>query len=585
MIHTANINAVWASLLMEKLVRCGLTRIVLSPGSRNTPLVVAAARTSGLTATVHFDERAAAFYALGLARALDQPVALACTSGSAVANYLPAVVEAAMDGVPLLLLTADRPPELHGCGANQTIPQDGLFGLFVRHALELSCPDQNIPAPKFLQQLDRALVSLFGRSQGPVHINCPFREPLAPDDDSRDYTEYLRDSESALDRPSFPEAVNTPIPTELPALLAAARRGVIVAGKLDRDTQRESVLRLAARLGWPILPDIQSGLRIGGRPDTIICHVDQILLSKATGADLRPDFVLHIGGRVLSKRLLEWLNEPSIKHYVRLTDSTLPFDPGHRATLTLITDPVTACEALAVNAAPVDHRWLSRWRNREACVARVLNDTFSPGKSQPTDAGIVVMLLNRLTSQATPPVLWSASSLPIRLLDMYAPGSGTALTVMANRGASGIDGTIATAAGYAEGSRRPLVLLIGDLAFLHDLTSLELIHRLSVPITIVLLNNNGGNIFGLLPIAEYRELFTDYFLTPHHHTFEFAARQFGLEYVHCDSAGSFEHVLAKGIPGPKPTLIEVIIAPGSGTSEMRNVATAVRETLESSGNT
>ena len=238
MIQTANINAVWASLLMEKLVRCGLTRVVLSPGSRNTPLTVAAARNEAITTTVHFDERAAAFYALGLARALRKPVTLVCTSGSAVANYLPAVVEAAMDGVPLLLLTADRPPELHDCGANQTIPQIGLFGHFVRHQLDLTCPDPEIPAREFLQQLDHALIHLFGPDSGPVHINCPFREPLAPDEDSVDYAAYLNGIEPQLEEPPLPGAPPDQIPRHLMDHIQSATRGVIVAGKLDSDSER-----------------------------------------------------------------------------------------------------------------------------------------------------------------------------------------------------------------------------------------------------------------------------------------------------------------------------------------------------------
>ena len=581
MIQTANINAVWASLMMEKLVRYGITRVVLSPGSRSTPLAVAAARNEALTTTMHFDERAAAFYALGLARALRQPVALACTSGSAVANYLPAVVEAAMDEVPLLLLTADRPPELHDCGANQTIPQGGMFGRFVRHELDLACPDSEIPAHEYLRQLDRAVVHLSGRNCGPVHINCPYREPLAPDEDGVDYSDYLAGIEQPLARPTLPKVRCDDLPTELFDYVRTAKRGVIVVGKLDRDEDRVAVLQLADCLGWPVLPDIQSGLRIGSDRPNVIGHVDQVLLSKSAGENLRADFVLHIGGRLLSKRLLSWLDDASIAHYVRLTPSEIPFDPNHRAPLTLVTDIPSACVRLADHGCErANVAWPDRWQRLNGMVGREIGRHLLDVDGQPADPRVAAHLLQSLTTRPDPPTLWSASSLPIRLLDMYAPTSGSPVTVISNRGASGIDGTIASAAGYADASGRPLVLLIGDLAFLHDLTSLDLIRRANVPVTIVLLNNNGGNIFGLLPIAEHHDVFVDHFLTPHGHTFEHAIRQFGLPYHRCESMVTFDQLFADAVQSGASSVIEVTIQSGSGTALMRRMANDIRTALD-----
>lgn len=577
----ANINAVWASLLMKTMVRSDCRRIVLSPGSRNSPLTVAAARTPELTRTIHFDERAAAFYALGLARALDKPVALACTSGSAVANYLPAVVEAAMDGVPLLLLTADRPPELHACGANQTIPQAGLFGRFVRHELHLSCPDRSIPVEAVARQLDTALSHLAGPSRGPVHVNCPFREPLAPDHDGQDYSAHARDIESHVALAPRPQPESVFIPSDLRVLFASARRGVIVAGKLEYASERQAVLQLAANCGWPILPDIQSGLRIGGQHRNVISHIDQILLSKAIGAQLVPDFILHVGGRILSRRLLEWLDaKPKMTTYLRLSSSSLPFDPNHQATLTLLADPAIACEQLSDGETATDPSWLTRWRALDCRVADTIDHHPAAAGTAATDVNIAVALTRHLTALPDPPTLWAASSLPIRLVDMYAPGTGANVEALANRGASGIDGTIASAAGYAEGSGRPTVLLIGDLAFLHDLTSLYLVRRLNPPMTIVLLNNNGGNIFGLLPIANHVDVYEKYFLTSHNLTFQSAAAQFGLPYVRCESLGAFEAFLSDGLVRSNSTLVEVVIRPGAGTSAMKALASAVREALD-----
>ena len=305
-------------------------------------------------------------------------------------------------------------------------------------------------------------------------------------------------------------------------------------------------------------------------------------MSRRIGENLRPDLVLHVGGRILSKRVLDWLAASSPEHYVRLASSKTPFDPNHQVTLTLVTDVAAACDRLSETDREAGAgEWLDSWQLLDAAVGDGLEQEIFGDNETTSDPKIVAHVLKSLVALPDPPVLWSASSLPIRLLDMYAPGSGSPLTVLANRGASGIDGTIASAAGYADGSDRPVVLLIGDLALLHDLTSLHLVKHSKTPITIVLLNNNGGNIFGLLPIAAHADLFSDYFLTPHGHTFEHAARQFGIAYHRCDSMKTFDHLMADSINRSESSLIEVIIAPGAGTAHMREIATAIRTVVDS----
>lgn len=586
----ANINTAWASLVMALLQQRGITQIVVSPGSRSTPLTVAAARNESLTKHIHFDERGAAFYALGLAKATGKAAALICTSGSAVANYLPAVVEASMDSVPMLLLTADRPPELQGRGANQTIPQKDIFGTFTKRAFDIGCPDLDTGPEEGLRKVAAACAVFGSTHPGPVHINCPFREPLAPTEEGTDCEPYISAGQRWLDdnRASLPpDASSARVPGDCRELLApfsSVSRGVIVAGKLDTDAARRAAVELSRTCGWPLLPDIQSGLRLGSRDDHCINYVDQLLLSLEAQARLKPDGVLHIGGRVTSKRMLEWLDRSAPTKYVRVDATSQLFDPNDQISATIVGDiPAVLKIAQAEIALNEDPAWLQHWQQANDTIGSILRDKTIVGE-QLTELSACRQVSQQLAddqfNNADRPTLWAASSLPIRMFDMYADPAGTPVNIQANRGASGIDGTIASAAGYAAGSGKPVVLVIGDLAFLHDLNSLELVARSEIPIMIVLLNNNGGNIFSLLPVAKHTDVFEQYFITPHHRTFEASARQFDLPYERIDSLSQFGETFAAQVMTGTSTLLELIIDRDAGPAQMRKIADAIRGQLD-----
>lgn len=586
----ANINTAWSELLMTMLQRAGIQHVVISPGSRSTPLTVAAAQNQLLKTTTHFDERGAAFYALGLARATGKPAALICTSGSAVANYLPAVVESSMDNVPMLLLTADRPPELHGRGANQTIPQHEIYGVFARRAIAVGCPDDSESPVEDMKKIAAGLEIFRHRKSGPVHINCPFREPLAPDPDGAMPDTYLIEGNQWLEKYAtdlLGRRHTDRMTKEYERILGNidfSRRGVIVVGKLDSSDCRASILKLADHTGWPVIPDIQSGLRIGCPHKSLIGHADHLFLSKSWQSKLQSESILHIGGRITSKRTLSWLAQASPVRYIRIDQTDLRFDPNDQMTHTLVGNiPMMLAFLIQHHEQQSNPTWLNQWQQANEAVTSTMTSAID---EQLTELSVCRHVARCLAGEqfdrTTRPSLWAASSLPIRMLDMYADPAGEPLVVQANRGASGIDGTIASAAGYANGSEKPVVLVIGDLAFLHDLNSLDQVRRSAVPITVVLLNNDGANIFSLLPIAGHEDVFEKYFRTPHGLTFEAAAKQFELPHSRVDSLSQFRDTFSSNLAMNRSSIIEVSIDPEAGPAQMRKIADAIRGQLDAS---
>ncbi len=530
-----NLNRLWADLIVEELVRCGVDFFCLASGSRSTPLVTAVAAHPRARHVMHYDERGTAFFALGYGRATRRPAAWITTSGTALANGFPAVVEAAADGVPMLLLTADRPPELRHSGANQTIDQVRLFGDYARWFFDLPTPSTDVDPAMVLTTVDQAVYRAVRAPGGPVHLNAMFREPLAPTPDGRDYRVYAAGLAAwqASDEPYTRYAAAAPRvdPSQIEALgekLRGVERGLLVAGRLHTRAEGEAALRLADRLGWPLLPDVGSQRRLGPCGATGVALYDQILGSEAFGAAHAPEAVLHVGGRPTSKRLAHFLARSRPRPYVVVNETPARLDPDHLVTHRLESDVVACCDALAeaVEAPAAASSWLAAWRDAGAHAGAVLDAFFDEADalSEP--------LVARLVSRHLPEdhALVTASSMPVRDVDMFGATDGPPARVAANRGASGIDGTVATAAGFSEGSGNPVTLLIGDLALLHDLNALALLR--TRPVVAVALNNDGGGIFHFLPIAEHTDVFEPYFGTPHGLTFEAAAALFGLAYHH-----------------------------------------------------
>ena len=577
---TAHLNTHWAALLVEELVRCGVRRFFVAPGSRSTPLVVAVARHERAQSTLHYDERAAAFAALGYGRATGRPAGWITTSGTAVANGLPAAVEASTDGVPMLLLTADRPPEKRDTGANQTIGQPGIFGEYTRWAVDLPAPTDEIAPEMVLTTADQAVHCARRTPPGPVHVNCMFRKPLAPPEDDETGTKASPDAPARWresDRPYTrrPVAAPTAPPDRLDALadaLAGIRRGLVVCGRLDSGADARAALRLTEALDWPLVPDATARLRLAAEGSTAgpaAPYADLVLASGAFREACAPEAVIHLGGRTVSKRLRLFLKKHRPAPCVVARPDARRLDPDHRVSDHVETDVAPFCNALIERLdAPAEREaddWGRSWKRANAAVARVLDD-FAAGAD-----GLSEPLVARLVSRHRPPggAFVLGSSMPVRDFNRYArpdanTGDAPRTPVFANRGASGIDGTVATAAGVCTGrceiapegdQQRPVTLLLGDLAVLHDLGALALLRER--PVTVVALNNGGGGIFHFLPIAEREEVFEPHFTTPHERSFEQAAAMFDLPYERPTTPEAFAAAYRERSRSGAPALIEV----------------------------
>jgi 2-succinyl-5-enolpyruvyl-6-hydroxy-3-cyclohexene-1-carboxylate synthase len=575
---TPRANRLWAYLIVEELLRCGVGFFCLAPGSRSTPLVAALAANEKARSLIHFDERGTAFAALGYARATGCPAAWITTSGTAVANGLPAVVEAATDGVPMVLLTADRPPELRQTGANQTIDQPDIFGDYVRWRFDLPAPDPGIDPAMVLTTVDQAAYRAGRTPQGPVHLNLMFREPFLSGPEDEDIlsgpASWVQGDEPYTRYAATKPAVDEMEIYRLWETLRPVKQGLVVAGRLASRKQGEAVLRLAGTLGWPLLPDVGSQVRLGS--EGIAAHYVALLAGDSFAGSLAPEAVGHVGGRALSKRLEQFLASRRPDPYVVVRENPFRLDPAHRVTHSVEANVLDFCSALVRAATEdppaIDPSWKAGWREASEEVGRHLDGIFSGEPNEP----LVARVLSRKVPQDHGLVV--ASSMPVRDLDTYAAADGAPVPVAANRGASGIDGTVATAAGFARGLGRPVTLLLGDLALLHDLNSLAMLRDLHVIVVVV--NNDGGGIFSFLPIARHEEFFEPYFGTPQGVGFEAAAKMFGLAYELPGTMEDFVEAYGSACARGSSTLIEVKTDRGENVALHRRLLQEVADRVE-----
>ncbi len=535
------------------------------------PLALAFATHPGIRAWSILDERAAAFFALGVARATGKPAAALATSGTAGANFLPAVVESTMSRIPLVAVTADRPWELHGFGAPQTVVQEGMFGGFARARVDLPPPEETPGAASHLRALTaRALASIRAPNGGAIHLNVPFRDPLVPAGDAR---AAAPSREAGLE---IAAARVDPPPDMLRRLageLGNVERGLIVCGPRGVDDAfGPAVLRLGRRFGYPILADACSQARFGLDAPGIVGHYDLLLANPAIASGERPSIVLRFGGSPTSKRLQTWLDEAR-PETVFFSEGGAVFDPSHLARRIIEADPVAICEALAAGA-PRNSSWARGWYEAERTARDALDGWFQRenGLTGPNVAREVAALAPESGC------LFVSNSLPIRELDAHASPARRSLRVLANRGANGIDGIVSTALGVAAASRRPTWLLIGDLALLHDVGALAIAQRHRIPLTVIVINNRGGGIFSFLPVAEAGPAFEEFFATPHEVDLAELARLFGAQYDEPRSTAELRAVLAAAVE-PRFRLIEIqtdrSLAPALSRRIVEHVADAV----------
>jgi len=550
MLDWTNGNMLAASVLVETLVRLGVRWGAVCPGSRSTPLTIALARHPAIEAVPILDERSAAFWALGRSRRSRRPAVVVCTSGTAAANFLPAVVEASEQGVPLLVLTADRPPELRACGAGQAIDQVKLFGSFVVGQMELGLPE---PTIAYLSYLRQTVLRAWGRAiagAGPVHLNIPLRDPLPPLPDPA-IAQPLATLQESLDEAKFfshltPE-VGAIAATEFPAVpwdLWRSRRGLIVAGAtgpVDPVAHNDAATAIAAALGWPILADVLSPLRHrGDRTAGRIATYDGILRNRDRAAALRPEVVLQLGQLPTSKILRDWLAELAPPRWI-LEPRDRNLDPLHGPALPLTLSLETLAATVPPDLAPAPDAIALRdaWIEADATLTAAIATTFQahPETATPLESQIPWILAQSLPPET--PVFFN-NSMPVRDGEWFWPAGDRAFVPLCNRGANGIDGVLSTAIGVAWDDPKPAVLITGDLGLLHDTNGLLIAKRLHQhqrgSLTILLINNDGGGIFEMLPIAQFDPPFEDYFATPQSIDFSQLAKTYDLPWELMTSA-------------------------------------------------
>jgi 2-succinyl-5-enolpyruvyl-6-hydroxy-3-cyclohexene-1-carboxylate synthase len=571
---TANRNALWGRAIADEVAKAGIDAVCISPGSRSTPLTVAFAEHEGIDVFSHLDERSSAFFALGRGKATGRPTPLVCTSGTAAANFHPAVIEASQARVPLLLLTADRPPELRDSGANQTIDQEKLYGDAVRWYRDLPEPEADDRKLRSLRtDVSRAIWTAEGTPPGPVHLNVPFRKPLEPTEVPGDVPEGFPEryplAAEGRKGPFVDPHRGTPTlgADEREALsraIGGAERGVIVAGPSDR-LDPGAVSELAATTGFPVLADPLSGVRFGHhlvREGVLVCGgYDSYLAEDVTETWPDPDLVLRVGAPPTSKTLQFFLRDSGARQVV--------VDPAGEwrearfsASEVAIADPNRLCRALAgqVDGPTVDPDWRERFSEAETSYWELIE-----GETDRLFEGAV--LAWTFERAPDPGTVFVSNSMPIRDADRFARPRTADLAVLGNRGASGIDGITSSALGAGSASEDPLVLVTGDVAFYHDANGLLALSRCEVDATVVLIDNDGGGIFHMLPIESFEPPFTAQFKTPHGLDFEPLGALYGFEFERVDSIDGFGESYARSLESAGTQVIEVRVE--SETSHRR----------------
>lgn len=537
-----------ATTLVDELARAGVRHACISPGSRSAPFAIALAEDDRIQAHVLLDERSAGFLAVGIAKSTERPVAVLTTSGTAAANLLPAVIEAAYSRTPLVIMTADRPPELRATGAPQTIDQLKLFGDAVRWFAEVGTPDTGAQASAYWRSIGaRACIVATGSPPGPVHLNLPLREPLlSPWRGNGPATDAGR----AGGRPwtSSPDALLVAPPRVIETLserIAATERGVIVAGPGTPDPG--AVVELARAARWPVLAEPASNARMG---ENAISTYDALLRHEGFARGHRPDLVLRVGASGISKALDSWLDATLPQVLVDAHGSWL--DPTRSVAELVRSDPSHLCRALTSalgsrGASP----WLQSWLSSERAACAAIDEVLDVGDepSEPRTARDLPALLH---PGAT---LIAGASMPVRDLDWFMrPREG--LRVIANRGANGIDGLVSTALGVAT-SRGPVAALVGDLSLLHDQNGFLHARHSDLDAVFVVLNNGGGGVFSFLPQAGRKEHFEALFATPQHVGFDELAGLYGLAYARVEAGADLGPLVGAALRAGGVHLVEV----------------------------
>ena len=567
------INATYTYLdsFVDELIRADVRQAVVCPGSRSTPLAIALARRpEDMRIWLELDERSAGFFALGLARTIGQPVALLCTSGTAAANFMPAVVEAHYSRVPLLVLTADRPPELLDNGAPQAIDQNRLYGNYVKWFANVALPEASNEMLRYVRTLAGRAASV-ARSvpAGPIHLNFPLREPLTPVAGPLP-AESERENLAWQGRAARQPFVNTICgprrldPTQLEALAAElkdVKQGLLIAGPQNNPALTAAMLELAHKLGWPVLADPLSQVRSSGT----INNYDAFLRLAKFRDKLEPEVIIRFGAPSTSKPLNQYLAQYQSARMWVVDGAEEWREPSLLTAQMIWADPVAFCHDLSRNVAAKSASsapdWPTQWHAVADQTAKLLEAKFEQNEEL-FEGQVFVELATLLPKNST---LFVGNSMPVRDLDTFYNRTSADVRIMCNRGANGIDGVVSSALGAAAGLTAsgidtvtaPLVLVIGDISFYHDMNGLlaAKMHKLNA--TIVLLNNDGGGIFSFLAQASHPEYFEQLFGTPHGLDFEPAAKMYGAKFNSVQDWPTFRHACVAAFQTPGLKIIEV----------------------------
>jgi 2-succinyl-5-enolpyruvyl-6-hydroxy-3-cyclohexene-1-carboxylate synthase len=571
-----------------ELVAAGVTDAVVCPGSRSTPLALALRQTPGLTVRVLLDERAAGFFAVGMARTSGRPVVVLTTSGTAAVELAPAVVEASLSRVALVVLTADRPPELRDRGAPQTIDQDHLYGRAAKWYTELPLFDADPATEAHVRGVaGRAVATAAASPAGPVHVNVPLREPLIPDGPIGPARGV--DPPAPLAAPTTAAVAGRPVLDDraiddLATLLGRTPRGVIVAGPDDDPDAPAAIVALASAAGYPVLADPLSGLRAGPHDRRlVVTRADQLVRPGPWIDAHRPDLVIRTGAMPTSKPILQLLQHGRPGLIVVDGDGGWR-EPALLPATFLHADTAATAEAIATRLGPLHRRgtWVRDWLAAEQAAVRAM-DAWLRGLDEPFEGSPFPALADALPDGA---VLWAGNSMPVRDLDAWLPSTDREITVRSNRGANGIDGVVSTALGSAAASPGPIALVVGDVSFLHDLNALLAAKLHHLDATIVLVNNDGGGIFSFLPQAQpgvptgsgLPEHYEELFGTPHGVDVAPIVTALGGEH-RCVTNGDLQAALRDSVGGPGVQVLELRTDRARNVVLHREVAAAVQLAL------
>ncbi len=536
----------WAGQIVQTLVDQGVTYMVFGSGYRLSPVLVAALRHPKVVLNHQVDERGAAYRALGWARATKTAAAVLTTSGTAVANVLPAVTEASLDRVPLLVISADRPLEMLDCGANQTMDQSRLFGLYLRHFHNLSLNEGVTDDAYLAASVSQACRLAQGPLPGPVQINCGWREPLEPDINSD--ADHLLASCHTIS----PNYCKANLPKELIELFQKGIQGLILAGSGLSERDAAAILQLAEALGWPVCPDVLSGLRLHSENANLLFYYEDMLQQ---GLLPPVKHILCFGRSFVSKKLHQWMVDLKPYVCVSVLDEAHRHDVHHRSTHHVRVAPALFCQTLVKDIKiKANASFVKELKKINQNCGHALAETYDI--SDHLEVAVHRRVIEDLDAES---VLFVSNSLAIRYVDRYAPQVKRVIPVAANRGVSGIDGVVSTALGFAEGHHKAMTLLIGDLALLYDLNALQAVASSDIPIRIVVINNNGGGIFSKLPMKQAltEEEFDELYQTPHYSDFQENSAAFHLDYVCVDSLEALGEIYREAQQEEQTLVIEV----------------------------